>query len=144
MKQGITLIFFLLLSYCGFSQCDQFVQQVCSPQLGTFNSEGKRNIAVLLPGDTAQLGVTFYKDHKYRVVVCGQQALGSVRFRLLDRKGAVLFDSKQHNNPVFWDFNTQLTQNLVIQLIVPNVAANQVAQTGCVAVLVGFKGIDAK
>lgn len=142
MNRIALVIFFLFFSLSAFSQCDQFVQQECAPQLGTFNSEGKRNIAVLLPGDTAQLGVIFYKAHKYRVVVCAQQVLGKVRFRLMDRKGSVLFDSKDHNNPVFWDFNTQVTQSLTIQLIVPQVPKTQVAQTGCVSVLVGFKGAD--
>jgi hypothetical protein len=139
MKRAL-LILFVLFGVRAFAQCDQFVQQDCAPQLGTFNSEGKRNIAVLLPGDTAQLGVIFYKDHKYRVVVCAQPELGKVRFRLIDRKGSILFDSKDHNNPIYWDFNTQVTQNLTLQLIVPDVDKTQVAQTGCVAVLVGFKG----
>ncbi len=135
----LALIFFILGCVRAYGQCDQFVQQECSPLLGTYNSEGKRNIAVLLPGDTAQLGVTFYKTHSYRIVVCAEQALGKVEFRLLDNLGKVLFDSKQHNYPKYWDFKTQLTQNLLIQLIVPSVPPNQVAQTGCVAVLLGFK-----
>ena len=142
MKKTTLILFFLFLSLWGFSQCDQFEQQECAPLLGGYNNEGKRNIAVLLPGDTAQLGITFYKSHRYRIVVCAQQSLGNVRFRLLDRKGTVMFDSKDHNYPKFWDFNTQLTQNLLVQLIVPDVPKNQVAQTGCVAVLVGFKGVD--
>lgn len=137
--KNLALILFLFVFAPAYSQCDQFVQQECAPLLGSYNSEGKRNIAVLLPGDTAQLGVTFYKSHSYRIVVCAQASLGKIEFRLLDNNGKVLFDSRQHNNPKYWDFNTQITQNLIIQLIVPAVAPNQVAETGCVAVLVGFK-----
>lgn len=141
MKKTILAIFFVFAAALyGYSQCDQFLKQECLPQLGQFTDMGKRNLAVLLPGDTAQIGVTFYKLHQYRVVVCAQQSLGKVQFRLMDRKGAVLFDSKKHNSPQFWDFNTQATQNVIIQLIVPQVAPTQVAQTGCVSVLVGFKG----
>ncbi len=138
---SLTLLFFI--SIRAFSQCDQFVGQECSPLLGSYNNEGKRNIAVLLPGDTAQLGVMFYKNHSYRIVVCAQQSLGKVEFRLLDNQGKLLFDSRQHNDPKYWDFNTQITQNLLIQLIVPSVAPNQVAETGCVGVLVGFKNMGA-
>ena len=144
MKEIIASLFFILSFFSGYSQCDQFVQEKCAPQLGTFNDEGKRNIAVLLPGDTAQLGVTFYKSHSYRIVVCAQESLGKVRFRLLDKNGSVLFDSKEHNYPIYWDFNTQITQNLLIQLIVLSVPPNQVAQTGCVSVLVGFKGANSQ
>ncbi len=121
-------------------QCDQYAKQQCMPVLGNFTDIGKKNIAVLLPGDTAEIGVTFYSTHHYRVVVCAQPELGKVGFRLLDKKGTLLFDSRKYNSPEYWDFNTQITQNVIIQLIVPRVSANQVAQTGCVAVLVGFKG----
>lgn len=127
-----------------YSQCDLFVQQECVPLLGSYNSEGKRNIAVLLPGDTAQLGVTFYKLHSYRIVMGAQKALGKVGYRLIDNKGKVLFDSREHGYPKFWDFNTQLTQNLLIQLIVPAVPPNEVAETGCVGLLVGFKAMNGK
>jgi len=141
MKKSVFVIFFMLVStFYGLSQCDEFVKQECLPQLGTFTDIGKKNLAVLLPGDTAQIGVTFYRLHQYRVVVCAQPDLGKVSFRLMDRKGSVLFDSKSHNNPLFWDFNTQVTESVIIQLIVPSVAANQVAQTGCVYLLVGIKG----
>lgn len=140
MKRSFFFILFIFNAVCGFAQCDQFVKEECLPQLGSFTDIGKRNLAVLLPGDTAQIGVTFYKAHQYRVVVCAQQNLGKVRFRLLTRNGAVLFDSKAHNNPVYWDFNVGVTQNVVVQLIVPTVKPNEVAQTGCVSVLIGFKG----
>lgn len=138
----LAILFVFATASYGFSQCDQFLKQECLPQLGPFTDIGKRNLAVLLPGDTAQIGVTFYKLHQYRVVVCAQQSLGKVQFRLMDRKGIVLFDSRKHNSPQFWDFNTQVTQNVIIQLIVPAVPPTQVAQTGCVSVLVGFKGED--
>jgi len=141
MKQGVLLLFLILISFQGLPQCDQLVSQECIPKLGTFTDIGKKNIAVLLPGDTAEIGVTFFRAHQYRVVVSAQQELGKVSFRLLDDKsGAVLFDSKTYNSPKFWDFNVQATQNVTIQLIVPKVPATQVAQTGCVALLVGFKG----
>lgn len=141
MKKNLLAIFFIFAFVIyGYSQCDEFVKQECLPQLGPFTDIGKRNLAVLLPGDTAQIGVTFYKAHQYRIVVCAQPVLGRVRFRLMNRSGSVLFDSKSHNSPQYWDFNNEVTQNVVIQLIVPAVAANQVAQTGCVSVLVGFKG----
>ena len=141
MRKPLLLIFFVIaFAFYGLSQCDEFVKQNCLPQLGPFTNIGKRNLAVLLPGDTAQIGVTFYKSHQYRVVVCAQPVLGKVRFRLMNRAGTVLFDSKSHNLPQYWDFNNEITQNVIIQLIVPSVSANQVAQTGCVSVLVGFKG----
>ncbi len=141
MRKPLLLIFFLIaFALYGLSQCDEFVKQDCLPQLGPFTNIGKRNLAVLLPGDTAQIGVTFYKSHQYRVVVCAQPVLGKVRFRLINRAGTVLFDSKSHNCPQYWDFNNEITQNVIIQLIVPSVASNQVATTGCVSVLVGFKG----
>jgi hypothetical protein len=139
----VILVVFAASQY-GLTQCDQFVKQECLPELGPFTDIGKKNIAVLLPGDTAQIGVTFYKLHQYRIVVCGQPSLGKIQFRLMDRKGSVLFDSKSHNSPQFWDFNTQATQNVIIQLVVPSVPPTQVAQTGCVSVLVGFKGEDGK
>ena len=42
------------------------------------------NTAVLYPGDKADMMLTFYSGQKYRLLVCSQEQLGDVAFRILD------------------------------------------------------------
>jgi hypothetical protein len=67
--------------------------------------------------------------------------LGELLFKILDEKGKVIFDNKEHQMAKMWDFSVQSTQKLTIEVTVPQgkKSANEMTVSGCASVLVGFK-----
>lgn len=126
-----------------YGQCKGFVKKTCMPKLSPFIFNGQMNTSTLLAGDNAELPLTFYSGQTYRVLICAQEVLGTLRFKLKDASGNVLFDSSAHDDTDFWDFKAESTQNLTVEVIVPKSdASNKIVPSGCVSVLVGFKQSD--
>ncbi len=140
MKNLLLILGILLISFESFSQCKGFTKKECVPLLKPFTYNGQLNMAVLNAGDVAELIVTFYKGQDYRLLVCSQDNLGKVEFRLLDSQRNVIFNNKDHDMVNYWDFHSNATQQLIIQVIVPSVEEDvAVTPTGCVSILIGFK-----
>lgn len=126
-----------------YAQCKGFVKKTCMPKLAPFIFNGQMNTTTLLSGDNAEMAMTFYSGQTYRIVVCGQEVLGTIRFKLKDATGNVVFDNAAHDDTDFWDFKAESTQQLTVEVIVPKSdAANKIVPSGCVSVLVGFKQAD--
>lgn len=97
-------------------------------------------MAVLNSGEVAELVVTFYKDQDYRLFVCSQENLGKVEFKLLDSDRNTLFCNKDHDFVNYWDFHSNATQQLIVQVLVPQVdEGNTITESGCISILIGFK-----
>ncbi len=129
----------LLYSVGAFSQCKGFVKKEL-PKLAPFIHNGQVNSSVLLSGDHAELTLTFYSGQKYRVMVSAQETLGDVYFVLKDAAKTQLFSSKDQGKFDFYDFNVESTQQLTVELIVPDVdAPSGLVPSGCISILVGFK-----
>lgn len=140
MKNLLLILGILLISIESFSQCKGFTKKECVPLIKPFTYNGQLNMAVLNAGDVAELVVTFYKGQDYRLLVCSQDNLGKVEFRLLDSQRNVLFNNKDHDMVNYWDFHSNATQQLIVQVIVPSVEEDvAVTPTGCVSILIGFK-----
>ena len=121
------------------AQCNAFTKKKCMPQLAPYIHNGQLNSTTLTPGETAELMMTFYSGQNYRVLVCAQEILGDVSFKILDSEKNQLFNSKD-KGAKFWDFNVKSTQQLIIEVIVPESnTPNAIVQSGCISVLVGFK-----
>jgi hypothetical protein len=135
---------FLLLGFLigvysmGYSQCKTFTKNDCKPRLDPYIYNGQQNSAVLNEGDIAELMLTFYSNQDYRIVICAAPELGKVVFRLLDEEGKELFTNKDHNYTETWDFKTKSTQQLVVEVSVPEAIAGEMIKSGCVSILVGF------
>ena len=128
-----------LYSVGAFSQCKGFVKKEL-PKLAPFIHNGQVNSSVLLSGDHAELTLTFYSGQKYRVMVSAQETLGDVYFVLKDAAKTQLFSSKDQGKFDFYDFNVESTQQLTVELIVPDVdAPSGLVPSGCISILVGFK-----
>lgn len=122
------------------AQCKGFTKKECLPELKPFVYNGQLNSAVLNEGDVAELLLTFYSGQDYRVFVCSQPILGNVEFRLLDTDRNVIFYNKDHDFIKFWDFKSNSTQQLIVQVRVPTgESRSEIVQSGCVSILVGFK-----
>ena len=144
MKAKILYIAFLagMIAMPGFlsAQCKGFTKKECIPDLKPYVYNGQLNSAVLNEGDVAELLLTFYSGQDYRVFLCGQPILGNLEFRLLDTDRNVIFYNKDHDFVKFWDFKSNSTQQLIVQVRVPvGESRSEIVQSGCVSILVGFK-----
>ena len=84
--------------------------------------------------------MTFFIDTEYRLMICGDDRLGDVAFRVLRMDGSVVFDSKNRSKAKFWDFSVNSTQKFTVVVDVPK-SGNRtgIEEMGCVAVLAGYK-----
>ena len=136
---AITLLFVTLSEVEGFAQCKGFVKKQI-PKLAPFIHNGQINSSVLLSGDHAELTLTFYSGQTYRIMVSGQETLGDVFFIMHDASKSQLFSSKDQGKFDYWDFTVESTQQLTIEVMVPDVdAPSGLVPSGCVSILVGFK-----
>jgi hypothetical protein len=142
MKTLVKLFFIAGFIYLGqislSAQCKSFTKNECKPKLNPYIYNGQLNSAVLNQGDIAELMLTFYSNQDYRIVVCSEE-LGQVKFRLLDMNGAEVFSNADHNYIDRWDFTTNSTQQLTIEVSVPENTSSDLVKSGCVSILVGFK-----
>jgi len=121
------------------AQCKTFTKNECKPLLDPYIYNGQLNSAVLNEGDFAELMLTFYSNQEYRVVVCSAEELGPVNFKLLDMEGNEIFANKDHNMINHWDFATNSTQQLRVEVSVPeSTKKGEHYKSGCVSILVGF------
>jgi len=100
------------------------------------------NSAVLIPGDEAELLLTFYANKEYRMVVCAHPRLGNVDFEVLDSNQELIYasaDAKSEDKNIF-DFKMSTTQQLFVRIRVSEPEQpSAIIPEGCVSVMVGFK-----
>ena len=130
-----------LSSTKGLAQCKSFITKQCMPKMAPFTHNGQLNSTTLMEGETAELLMTFYSGQNYRILVCAHKNLGQAQFKLLDSQRNVIFDSKENAFSEFWDFSVKSTQQFIVQVSIPKQdgAPGSFVQSGCVAVLIGFK-----
>lgn len=121
------------------AQCKTFIKNECKPKLDPYIYNGQMNSAVLNQGDIAELMLTFYSNQDYRIVVCADGLGDNVTFRLLDLQGKELFSNADHGYTDFWDFSTNSTQLLTVEVSIPENTTAEETKSGCVSILVGFK-----
>ena len=110
MKKFLTTIFLLSLLVSiptmSFAQCKNFTRKKCMPKLSPYIYNGQLNSAILNEGDVAELMLTFYSNQDYRILVCAEENLGKIEFRLLDSERNVIFDNVDHDYSQSWDFSS--------------------------------------
>lgn len=122
------------------AQCKSFVKKTCMPALSPFVTNGQINTAVFAPGDHAEMPISFYGGQTYRIIVCSQEILGKINFKLKDASGKVIFNNAEHEFKNQWDFKAENTQQVKLELEVPNEKTeNGLMHTGCVSIIIGFK-----
>ena len=135
----ILLMAFGLLATTAQAQCRAFTKKNCMTSLDGYIQNDNYNSAILIPGDEAELMLTFLAGQDYRLVVCSHPVLGDVTYEIFDGRGKTLFDSRKGEpNENHVDFKVETTQQLQVKVQVPK-SATAITHEGCVPVLMGSK-----
>lgn len=118
------------------AQCRNFTKKNCLPALDGYVQNDNYNSAVLIPGDEAELELTFLGDTDYRVAVCAHPVLGAVEFDVLDQNNIRLWSNSDGADHL--DFRMENAQRLRFRVKVPETEA-AILHEGCVSILVGSK-----
>lgn len=134
------IIVIISLPVVASGQCRSFIKKTCFPQITPYTHNGQLNSAILMAGQTAEMQMTFYSKQEYRVIVCAQESLQGVYFRLLDSNHKEMYNSASSKTPGMHDFKIgDATQQVILEIIVPKVkGGNNIVPSGCVSLLVGF------
>jgi|TARA_B110000495_G_C22938088_1_gene548762 hypothetical protein len=136
---SLIILLSLLIPFGINGQCRGFTKKTGRPLVEPYIHNGQMNSAVLFPGDSADIMLTFYSEQQYRLVICAEEQLGDVSYRVSDIERNVIFDSKESGSKVF-DFIVESSQQLIISVDVPESKnTHDIDFQGCVAILVGFK-----
>lgn len=136
---SLILLLSLLIPIGVSSQCRAFTKKKCRPEVAPYIHNGQMNSAVLFPGDSADIMLTFYSGQEYRLVICAEEQLGDVSYKVSDIDKNVIFDSKNSEKKTF-DFKVESTQQLIVSVDVPDSDnTHDMDFQGCVSILVGFK-----
>lgn len=139
----VLLPLFLLIPLVSNAQCRSFTKKKCLPQLEGYVQNDNFNSAVLIPGDEAELLLTFYGGKEYRLLVCGHPILGDLEFEVLDTDEEVIYsntDATDDKGKSMFDFKVATTQQLFVRIKVPEAeSASTLIHEGCVSIMVGSK-----
>lgn len=120
------------------AQCKTFTKKHCIPQVSPYIFNGQYNGDVFVPGGAAEMQMTFQKGLKYKILICHQEVIKKVRFKVLNTNRTVLFDSYEEGQN-FFEFQVESTQDLIIQVFaMAQNNPNNIVPAGCVSLLVGF------
>jgi hypothetical protein len=136
---------FITISMSGYSQCKNFTKKEGFPALAPYTHNGQLTSAKFIPGDEAELEMTFNGGNDYRVLIASQEMIGDVELKVLDKTRKVLFTSKPGQKNPHWDFRVKNTQQLIIQVKVAEMKAvsNNIVPEGCISILTGFRDSSA-
>jgi hypothetical protein len=137
----IILPILLILPLMSSAQCRSFTKKKCLPELEGYAQNDNFNSAVLIPGDEAELLLTFYAGKQYRLLVCAHPVLGKVEFEVLDTDNEVIYNSDDEaENEHLFDFKVASTQQLIVRIRVPeSESPSTLIHEGCVSVMIGSK-----
>jgi hypothetical protein len=93
------------------------------------------------PGESAEIPLSFFENTSYRIIICNQEVIGKISFKIMDLSKNVLFDNSEIDFVTKWDFKSKSNQSLILSIEIPEDKDNHsnLVQTGCVSVIVGFK-----
>jgi hypothetical protein len=137
----IILPILLILPLMSSAQCRSFTKKKCLPELEGYAQNDNFNSAVLIPGDEAELLLTFYAGKAYRLLVCAHPVLGKVEFEVLDTDDEVIYNSDDEvEDEHIFDFKVASTQQLIVRIRVPEAESpSTLIHEGCVSVMIGSK-----
>ena len=125
-----------LLAVQANAQCRTFTKKNCLPALDGYVQNENYNSAVLIPGDEAELELTFLAGFDYRVAVCAHPVLGAVEFEVLDEQNIRVWSNSEGADHL--DLRVENAQRLKFKVRVPDTDA-AILHEGCVSILLGSK-----
>jgi hypothetical protein len=137
------VVFLLLNSFNSAAQCKRYTKKNCLPSLSPYLHNGQLTSTYMIPGDSAEVLMTFNAGKEYRILICSQELIGKVQFKVMDKRRKVLYTSDEEASNPSWDFKVENTQQFIIQIMIPkkekSIKKNNMVANGCVALLIGFK-----
>jgi hypothetical protein len=125
--------------YMAYSQCKDFAREECMPLLEKYIHDGNYNGIILGLDEDVELHKAFFKNQKYRVVVCREKHLPQVNFRISNSNFEVLYDNKADGFANFYDFELNESENLIISLKFNKEDLEyDTGVSGCVVILFGL------
>ncbi len=128
----------LLMPLASDAQCRAFTKNRCLPLLEGYVQNDNYNSAMLVPGDEAEVLLTFYGGKEYRMVLCAHPILGRVDFEVSDTNGDSIYKGNSEEGQVF-EFKMANTQQLIVKIMVPKQQSSVSSHEGCVSVMLGSK-----
>lgn len=138
----IALFSMVFFSTASIAQCNSssFIKKKCIPNIQPFTQSGQITSQKLSSGQKTELKLTFSSGQDYRILICSEEIIGDVTFRIKDLAGKIIFDSKDNDFPDFWDFKVKSTQQFIVEVTVPpSDSPSSILPSGCVSIIVGFK-----
>ena len=138
LKRVILLLSIVFFASTVSAQCFSFAKNIGKSKLGDFVHDGNYNATILSEGEKAELFKTFFEGQKYRISISKIEQLPPIHFKLVNNDGVVLFDNKDHDYSLTWDFEVKSTQMLIVEMEVLERQTEDMV-SGCVAVLFGVE-----
>ena len=136
----ITLFVLLLNVNNSFSQCRNFAKKECKPKLENYVHDGNYNGVILSQGEEIELHKAFFSGQKYRMVICQEDHLPPIHFKVMNSDLEVLFDNKDSGYIGIYDFELEKSTTLIISVeFVQNQDQKDDSISGCVAILFGME-----
>ena len=140
MRSLILFFLSLTITTASYSQCKSFTKNTCRPMLEDYIPNENFNSTMLVPGDEAELKLTFYGGQEYRLLVCSHPVLGELNFTVLDKKKNELYSRTDPEENNYFDFRLESTQQFRVMVNVPvKENPNDLIHEGCVSIMVGYK-----
>ena len=137
MKQTTLLLALVtLFAAQANAQCRNFTKKNCLPILEGYVQNDNYNSAVLIPGDEAELELTFLGGSDYRVAICAHPVLGAVEFDVVDEQNIRIWSNSDGSDHL--DFRMENAQRLRFRVKVPDTDA-AILHEGCVSIVIGSK-----
>jgi hypothetical protein len=137
----ITLLFFVGVSSYSFAQsaCKGFSKKNCKVAFGEYVPNPQVMESEIKAGESAEAPIIFYKQHDYKIFICTEEHLGEVNFKIKTGDGDVLFDNRDFEMTKDWDFTMTSTKRLIIEVGSTQEAGDGFTESGCAAIMVGYK-----
>ena len=120
------------------AQCNGFTKQ-SEALLTPYDIAGAPRKVVLQAGDHAELSFTFFAGESYRIVMNTSNAAKGVAFILRDMNHKMIFSSATQPVDGYFDFISESTQSLIVEMIAADTKGTEVMASNCVSVIVGCK-----
>ncbi|WP_321516455.1 hypothetical protein [Marinifilum fragile] len=136
----IAVLFLIVNTNFAYSQCRELAKNDCKPLLEKYIHDGNYNGVVLNVDEEVELHKAFFSGQKYRMVVCKEDFLPSIHFKVLNSDLEVIFDNKDYGYNNKYDFELEESQTLIISMkFVTENKEYDKSMNGCVVMLFGLE-----
>ena len=131
-------LLFISFSLLANAQCSEFAkQEIWKTKLSPYTHNGIYVTQKINQGETVELYKTFFSNQDYRILICSDNNLPKIEFKILDINRNIIFDNKENNLSNIWDFYFNTNLQTIISVHIPN-TEDENLKSGCIAVLIGF------